>query len=36
MKHCVVAIARELYKMGKQVNRVNFGEFLPFVEAMFN
>ena len=35
MRHCVVAVARELYKMGKQVNRVNFGEFLPFVEHMF-
>jgi hypothetical protein len=36
MRHCVVAVARELYKMGKQVNRVNFGMFYEQVENLFN
>lgn len=31
MPHAVEAIARELIKMGKQVNRVHFGEFYEFV-----
>jgi SpoVK/Ycf46/Vps4 family AAA+-type ATPase len=35
MRHCVVAVARELYKMGKQVNRVNFGPFFDQVEKLF-
>ncbi|HMV68595.1 MAG TPA: ATP-binding protein, partial [Myxococcota bacterium] len=35
MRHCVVAVARELYKMGKQVNRVNFGSFFDEVQALF-
>jgi hypothetical protein len=35
MQHCIVAVARELYKMGKQVNRVNFGELFGLVEKLF-
>ena len=35
MKHCIVAIAGELYKMGKQINRVHFGEFYHFVDGMY-
>jgi AAA+ superfamily predicted ATPase len=35
MRHCVVAVARELFKMGKQVNRVNFGPFFDQVEKLF-
>jgi hypothetical protein len=35
MRHCVVAVARELYKMGKQVNRVNFGSFFHEVDGLF-
>jgi len=35
MKHCIVAVARELYKMGKQVNRVHFGDLFPVVEKLF-
>lgn len=35
MRHCIVAVARELTKMGKQVNRVTFGDWLPEVERMF-
>jgi hypothetical protein len=27
MKHAVRAVGKELVKMGKQVNRVHFGEF---------
>lgn len=35
MEHCVFAIARELYKMGKQINRVHFGEYYEHVEDLF-
>ncbi|MCA9488672.1 MAG: ATP-binding protein [Myxococcales bacterium] len=35
MKHCINAIARELYKMGKQINRVHFGEYYDVVKDLF-
>ncbi|TNE90768.1 MAG: AAA family ATPase [Deltaproteobacteria bacterium] len=35
MKHCIVAIAGELYKMGKQINRVHFGEHFHYVDGMY-
>lgn len=35
MRDCIVAVARELYKMGKQVNRVHFGKFYKEVESLF-
>ncbi len=35
MRHCVVSVARELYKMGKQVNRVHFGKFYEEVADLF-
>ncbi len=35
MKHAIEAVARELYKMGKQVNRVHFGEYYEWVADMF-
>ncbi|MEQ1503916.1 MAG: AAA family ATPase [Myxococcota bacterium] len=35
MRHVIVAIARELYKMGKQINRVHFGEHYDDVKDLF-
>ncbi len=35
MKHCVFAVARELYKMGKQINRVHFGDYYDEVAHLF-
>ena len=35
MRHCVIAIARELYKNGKQINRVHFGEHYDEVKDLF-
>jgi hypothetical protein len=35
MRHAIVAVARELYKMGKQINRVHFGEFYGEVMDLF-
>lgn len=35
MKHCVHAIARELHKNGKQINRVHFGEYYDDVRDLF-
>ena len=35
MRHCVVAVARELHKMGKQINSVHFGEFHAQVRDLF-
>lgn len=35
MRHCVYAIARELYKEGKQVNRVHFGPWFDEVQHLF-
>lgn len=35
MKHCVFAVARELHKEGKQVNRVHFGEWFDVVAPLF-
>jgi len=35
MKHCVFAIARELHKNGKQVNRVHFGQYYDSVKDLF-
>ena len=35
MMHAVEAIAAELYKMGKQVNRVHFGEYYDHISHMF-
>lgn len=34
MKHAIEAIARELIKMGKQVNRVNFGDYYEVVRNL--
>ena len=34
MRHVVTAIARELHKMGKQVNRVSFGPWYDVVEGL--
>ena len=34
MRHAVEAIARELIKMGRQVNRVHFGEYFEVVQDM--
>jgi AAA+ superfamily predicted ATPase len=34
MRHAVEAIARELIKMGKQVSRVNFGDYYEFVKDL--
>jgi len=31
MRHAIESVARELYKMGKQVNRVHFGEYYDLV-----
>jgi len=33
MQHCLIAVARELTKIGKQVNRVHFGKHFEVVEA---
>jgi SpoVK/Ycf46/Vps4 family AAA+-type ATPase len=35
MRHLVFAIARELYKMGKQINEVHFGEYYDDVKGLF-
>ena len=35
MRHCVFAIARELHKMGKQINRVHFGKYYEDVQHLF-
>jgi hypothetical protein len=35
MKHAIESVARELYKMGKQVNRVHFGDYYDWVAEMF-
>ncbi len=35
MRQCVFAIARELHKEGKQVNRVHFGDWFDEVEHLF-
>jgi len=35
MRQCIIAIARELYKMGKQINRVHFGEYYDEVKDLF-
>ncbi|MCB9675075.1 MAG: ATP-binding protein [Alphaproteobacteria bacterium] len=35
MKHCVNAIARELHKNGKQINRVHFGDYYDHVKDLF-
>jgi hypothetical protein len=35
MKHLIYAIAREIHKMGKQVNRVHFGKYYDAVEHLF-
>ena len=35
MDHILVAIARELYKSGKQINRVHFGEYYDVVAEIF-
>jgi len=35
MKHAIESVARELYKMGKQVNRVHFGDYYDWVSEMF-
>lgn len=35
MRHCIESVAREMYKMGKQVNRVHFGEYYDWVAEMF-
>jgi AAA+ superfamily predicted ATPase len=35
MRHCIVAVARELHKMSKQVNRVHFGRFYEEVRDLF-
>jgi len=35
MRHIVFAVARELHKMGKQINRVRFGSFYDDVKGLF-
>ncbi len=35
MQHVIEAIAQELYKMGKQVNRVHFGEYYDAIAHLF-
>jgi AAA+ superfamily predicted ATPase len=35
MTHVIEAIARELYKMGRQVNRVHFGEYYDQIQDLF-
>jgi hypothetical protein len=35
MRHVVIAVARELYKMGKQINRVHFGAHYDDVKDLF-
>jgi len=35
MRHCVYAVAREMYKAGKQVNRVHFGDWYEEVAPLF-
>ena len=35
MKHAIEAIARELYKMGKQVNQVHFGKYYDDIKGLF-
>ena len=35
MRHLVFAIARELYKMGKQINEVHFGDYYDDVKDLF-
>jgi AAA+ superfamily predicted ATPase len=34
MRHAIEAIARELVKMGRQVNRVHFGDYYEFVQDL--
>jgi SpoVK/Ycf46/Vps4 family AAA+-type ATPase len=35
MRHCIFAVARELHKMGKQINRVHFGTYYDQVKDLF-
>lgn len=35
MPHVINAVARELYKMGKQINRVHFGQYFDQVKDLF-
>lgn len=35
MRHVIVAVGQELHKMGKQVNRVHFGEYYEWVGHLF-
>ena len=35
MEHAVEAVARELHKNGKQVNRVHFGEYFEHIKHLF-
>ena len=35
MRHCIFAVARELHKMGKQINRVHFGKYYDQVKDLF-
>ena len=35
MVHLVRAVARELYKMGRQINRVHFGDYMELVQDLF-
>ena len=35
MEHAIESVARELYKMGKQVNKVHFGEYYAGIEHLF-
>ncbi len=35
MRHVLIAIARELYKNGKQINRVHFGDYYDVVAEIF-
>ncbi len=34
MRHAVEAVAREMIKMGKQVNRVHFADYYEFVKDL--
>lgn len=35
MRHVVFSVARELHKMGKQINRVHFGDYYEIVQDLF-
>ena len=35
MKHCLIAVAQELYKQGRQFNKSHFGEYYGLVASLY-